>query len=150
MPPKQLRNRTMHRIQWRTPMSEAYRDLMGSLFREQAVRTLQRATRRYLDRTSDIEISEATAKKVTVSDSIWSVVQESRDDTYLRHVNSIQAGRYLALDFSDPQFVRNLYKSLRLNAIDKEQMLKALLIYQAKEWLYDYDYPNLNYKSLIL
>lgn len=59
-------------------------------------------------------------------------LQEPADDTYLTHVEKITAGQWLQLNFRDPEFERNIYKALRLNQINTDQLALALLLHKAQ------------------
>lgn len=69
-------------------------------------------------------------------------VLEPSDKNYLQHIQPIKNGEYTALNFSDPDFVRNIYKALRLNLITKNQSLTAIQVFRAKEWLHDYTHSS--------
>jgi len=71
-----------------------------------------------------------------------SLIQEPTDNKYLDHAAKIKAGNYIGLDFEDPEFVRNLYKCLRLGDVDLNQLLTATYVYEAKMWLCNYDYAG--------
>lgn len=59
------------------------------------------------------------------------LLQEPTDDKYLEHAAKINAGKEQALDFDDPEFVRNIYKAVRLKKITVNKMVTALLLQKA-------------------
>lgn len=127
--------------------NEEYGYLVENLYREQAARALQRFIRKVRIKTGKT-VSPADAKFKPMAADLangrvnLAPITEPADDKYKEHADKIKQGRYLILDFADPEFNRNLFKALRLNEITLNQMLTAQSLYQAKEWLHDYDYPQ--------
>lgn len=112
----------------------AYKQLVESVYREQASIQVQRAYRKYLTKKGK-KPSLAVKNAVTKSDSFFKVIQEPTDNKYLEHANHIQNQRYDLLAFDDTEFVRNLYKCFRHKEINLNQMYLALQLYQARDWL---------------
>lgn len=59
-------------------------------------------------------------------------LQEPLDEAYKTHVDCIHQDKWTELNFEDPEFVRNIYKALRLKTITLNQLGTALLLYFAK------------------
>lgn len=58
-------------------------------------------------------------------------IKEPLDDKYEEHAERIKQGYWLALDFQDPEFKRNIFKALRLGKINKDQMATAFFLFDA-------------------
>lgn len=129
-------------------LNNEYGLLINQAYREQAARFIQRKIRAKRKKCNQ-SVSEFKKDDYVVSDSILKVIGEPTTDIYLDHAKKIINGAYEQLNFQDPDFISNLFKALRLNLINLNQMLMAKSIYDAKEWLhyYDYDTPQVAFYS---
>jgi hypothetical protein len=64
-------------------------------------------------------------------------IKEPLDDVYKEHAEKIKLGKWLELNFSEPEFVRNIYKALRLKLINPDQLATAVMLHDAREQFKD-------------
>jgi hypothetical protein len=84
-------------------------------------------------------LHEQTKNAETLDSSIITVIKESTDEKYLEHVSHINNGNWLELDFNDPEFIRNIYKALRLELINSHQLATVTMWHNAINFFCDTD-----------
>lgn len=128
----------MRKIRFGAWINEEYSALVSNMYQEQAARCIQRYYRSYLARNGKT-VSLAKSNETLIGRFRLAVFQEPTDKKYLEHNQKINEWRYLDLDFKDPEFTRNVFKALRLNKINLNQMLMAKQLYDAIQMLHTYD-----------
>jgi hypothetical protein len=110
-----------------------YWRVLENMFHEQAARVLQRAWRSKKQLSFDPKKYHET---LTNNAQLLRFIQETtEEDKALEHaqlINSQDSKAWEKLDYKDPEFVRNIFKALRIEAIDKPKMATALLLYEAQ------------------
>lgn len=111
------------------PGSE-YAETVHHAYREQIARLIQtnylkRHPRKALKKDGEAAASAPTLR--FIREPQGPVAEQYLD----KHVAVLKSGKYLTLDFSDPEFERNIYKAYRLEKINRYQWSTALLLYQA-------------------
>jgi len=109
-----------------------YWRLMQNMYREQSARIIQRRFRKKIGSTFLGKYSETLNGPLSLK-----FIKEPDDKEYLLHAEKIKKGQYIDLDFNEPQFVRNIYKALRLKEINVEQLALAMMLYDAQEQFED-------------
>ena len=146
MRPSEKNTRYVQYKEWDNP---EYGNVVENIFREQAIRTMQRARRKLLNERHQkneenpvpSDIHHKAISQVTNSNSMLRVISEPIDDTYLNLATSIKDKAFTLLDFTDTNFILNLYKALRLNKINLSEFFLVYQIYYTKEWFGHFDFP---------
>lgn len=109
--------------------NNSYWHVMRNMFREQAARVFQRRWRATKGRRYD---QKKYTETLTNYAKLLRFIQEPLTDKCHEHAQKIVNGRWLELDFADPEFERNIYKALRLKLIDRQDLGTALLLHHAQ------------------
>ncbi len=116
------------RFDKKNPDDKNYWSILDLAYQKNAAVTLQRAFRK----KHQYEYKNKSTKTEPIT---MRFMQEPTDKKYLEHVNKIQNCDWLGLDYNDPQFVRNIYKALRLGLIDSYKLATVSLWYYAIDFL---------------
>lgn len=132
----------MRFIRYQAWLNDEYGTVVDNIFQEQAIRTLQRAYRalRKKRNQSVSDIPPKAISQVTNSNSILKVISEPTDNRYLDLTKKIKDKHFSHLDFTDADFIPNLYKSLRLNTITLSEFFLLYQMYYTKEWFGHFDF----------
>jgi len=104
-----------------------YWQIMQNMFHEQAARIIQRKWRIYKKITFKGKYSETLNGPLNLH-----FIQEPWGTKSSEHAKKIKSGQWLALDYKDPEFTRNIFKVLRLKKITLNEMVTAKLLYDAQ------------------
>lgn len=108
-------------------LNDEYYSIVTNIFHGQAARVIQRNWRGWKNKIYDGKHDE------TLLDNTHSLrfLKEPYGNKAREHANRINKNAWINLDFQDPEFVRNIYKALRLNLIkNKNLMATALMLYE--------------------
>ena len=109
-----------------------FKALFQNIFREQQVRLLQQRYRKKLAERKWHEDEKRAPYKETLNGPLTlHFLKEPTGTKFQEHATHIKQGQWLNLDFQDPEFIRNIYKALRLNQITTNQLATALLLFAA-------------------
>ncbi|MDR3477906.1 MAG: hypothetical protein P4M14_07735 [Gammaproteobacteria bacterium] len=104
----------------------AYAALFHNMHQEQASRIIQRAWRGRHDLTPKSNYTETLTGPLTLH-----FIQEPVGPEAEQHGKQITAGKWLEVNYADPEFVRNAFKALRLGYIANEKTLATALLLHA-------------------
>ncbi len=108
--------------------NSGYRKMFDNIYRETAARIFQRQWRKRHPSDYKIKYSETLKNPLSMR-----FIQEPAGFKSEEHAKKIKAGEWLAMDYKDPEFERNLYKILRQKRITVREMATAYFLYQAKD-----------------
>jgi hypothetical protein len=106
-----------------------YWQVIQHMFQEQAVRILQRGYRKKWNKPFTGKYEETIDGSLSLS-----FLKEPRSEAKaVAYAQCIKQKKYTDLDFSDPDFIRNMCKALRLAWITSDQYGTAVALYCAAE-----------------
>lgn len=109
-------------------LNKDYFQVVEQMYREQAARILQRAYRTKTNKTFQANYTETLKGPLSLR-----FIQEPWGIKNTEHALYIKANQWLALDFSEPEFVRNLYKALRLAKISVNELVTVLQLHTVQQ-----------------
>lgn len=109
--------------------NKEYWHIVQNLFREQAARIIQRQWRTEHKR----EFTGNYTEIIKTPLSLRFIKEPFSSKNAKDYADIINEGKYTALDTQHPQFIRNLYKALRLKLLTNHQMVTAILLHSMKE-----------------